>query len=87
MTRRNQIMMERLRFTPRQVEHLRKVDMHRRRRYARLSATPAPSMLMTAEDADTILDLVPREGRTAMAIRRKVAAALRAAEAAAEVRS
>ena len=44
------------------------------------------SVILTADEARVILDVVPRVGRTALSIRRKVASALRAAELAAEVR-
>jgi hypothetical protein len=82
MIQRNHIMLERLRFTPGQVEYMAENLIP----LAISREAMSPSMLMTAEDADAILFLTPKKGRTAMSIRRKVASALRAAEIAAEVR-
>jgi hypothetical protein len=83
-TARNHIMLKRLRFTPGQVGCLWENDILKRMQ-TRIPFAGG-SVLMTADDADTILFLTPKKGRTAMSIRRKVASALRAAEIAAEVR-
>jgi hypothetical protein len=77
---RSHIMLERLRFTLNQALYLLDSGVP-------LNVDISRSMLMTASDADAILAFVPRNGRTAMSIRRKVAEALRRAEIAAEVRS
>jgi hypothetical protein len=73
------LMLKRIRFTLNQCLYLADLDVPvwewRNPRYA----------LISAADADLILSRVPRSGRTAMSIRRKVASELRAAELSAEV--